>query len=58
MIVLPGPPELIDHELRYDSQNAAYMTSGLLGSSTRSDAPVRASRKRICCHVRPPSVLL
>src|SRR6266516_1250949 len=54
----PGPPETSCHGLRCAYQKAAYSTSGLEGSSTRSVTPVESLRNSTLCHDLPPSVLL
>jgi len=56
-IPLPAPPLESVHGVRPACQNAAYITSGLDGSSTRSMAPVESLRKRIFSHVFPASVV-
>src|SRR5436853_3322703 len=55
---LPGPPLDMPHSLRYASQSAAYITSGLLGSIEMSTPPVLSSRYSTLRHVLPPSVVL
>src|SRR5256712_13607317 len=54
----PGPPDTSCHGLRCACQKAAYTTSGLLGSRTRSEIPVESLRNNTLFHVLPPSVVL
>src|SRR5437899_6040353 len=54
----PGPPDTSCHGLRCACQKAAYRTSGLLGSRTRSEIPVESLRNSTLFHVLPPSVVL
>src|SRR6185437_1866419 len=53
---LPAPPDDNNHGVRPACQSAAYRTSGLVGSSTSSMAPVESLRKRILRQCTPPSV--
>src|SRR5256712_5911528 len=54
----PGPPDTSCHGLRCACQKAAYSTSGLDGSRTRSEIPVESLRNSTLFHVLPPSVAL
>src|SRR5207247_8802296 len=54
----PGPPDSSCHGLRCACQKAAYSTSGLDGSTTRSEIPVESLRNSTLFHVLPPSVVL
>src|SRR3989442_4012990 len=54
----PGPPDTSCHGLRCACQKAAYRTSGLDGSRTRSEIPVESFRNSTLFHVLPPSVVL
>src|SRR2546430_16004432 len=54
----PGPPDTSCHGLRCACQKAAYSTSGLDGSRTRSEIPVESLRNSTLFHVLPPSVVL
>src|SRR5215469_6703435 len=52
---LPGPPLVIVHGVRCASHSAANKMCGLLGSNTRSIAPVLLSLNKTFVHVFPPS---
>src|SRR5881394_604171 len=51
----PGPPLDMVYSVRYASQSAAYMTSGVVRLNATSIAAVLSSRKRTFFQVRPPS---
>src|SRR5450759_42296 len=55
----PNPPLFNEYGVRRFSQDAAYTTSGLRGSSATSMKPVRSfAPALIIVHVAPPSVVL
>src|SRR6185503_13793341 len=51
---LPAPPLDIFHGILYACHSVAKRILGLLGSITRSTAPVESLRKRILSHDFPP----
>src|SRR6516165_2677187 len=55
---LPGPPPFMQHALRRRWYVEAYRILALVGSITRSFAPVSSSTVRTAFHVLPPSVVL
>src|SRR6185312_7128893 len=57
-IPLPAPPDDSSHGVRPACQSAAYITSGLDGSSTSSIAPVESLRYSTRRQCAPPSVVL
>src|SRR5207248_11121765 len=55
---LPAPPDTSVQGRRTACHRPAYSTFGLVGSRTRSAAPVESFRNRTLFQVLPPSVVL